>query len=52
MKRAIGMLCLCLAAAPVFLLLPAAPASAACGDAKTVLPEGLTAPASWPCGQE
>jgi len=32
MKRAIGMLCLCLAAAPVFFLLPVTPASAGCGD--------------------
>ncbi|MGF1593892.1 MAG: pentapeptide repeat-containing protein [Kiloniellaceae bacterium] len=24
----------------------------ACGDTGTVLPEGLTAPASWPCAQE
>jgi uncharacterized protein YjbI with pentapeptide repeats len=25
---------------------------AACGDDKTVLPDGLTAPDAWPCGQE
>jgi hypothetical protein len=25
---------------------------AACGDAKTLLPAGLTAPAGWPCSQD
>ncbi|MEM7070038.1 MAG: pentapeptide repeat-containing protein, partial [Pseudomonadota bacterium] len=24
----------------------------ACGDADTKLPEGMTAPASWPCAEE